>query len=336
MVVFLHAYNLDTKQHGQILVLDKSFNWFIQKFISFGITRIAVPLFFLISGYLFFLNFNGSFLEFKNKVQKRFRTLALPFLFWSFFGVFIYFVLQSIPKLKPFFSKELVVNYTFIDWMKVLLVNPIPYQLWFIRDLFLLVLVTPVLFFILKRIPKTMIMVLFFGWFFNFNEFNNSFEALLFFSCGGFVSVNKVELINKSYPEKKYLFLFSWVLLLLLKIALEYFDCNEIGIRIILKSSIIVGIIAFWIGYDGLLESQNSLKLKLLKISSYSFFIYASHEPILTIIKKTLFIVAPKTNSGYFAVYFFAPLMTLVICVLFGVILKIKLNYLYNFITGNR
>jgi len=60
LVVFLHAYNLDTKQQGIILTFPKSYNWFIQNLISNGLTRVAVPLFFIISGYLFFIKFDQN------------------------------------------------------------------------------------------------------------------------------------------------------------------------------------------------------------------------------------------------------------------------------------
>ena len=49
LVVILHAYNID----NTISIVS-----FIQTFISHGIATIAVPIFFMISGYLFFYKFN--------------------------------------------------------------------------------------------------------------------------------------------------------------------------------------------------------------------------------------------------------------------------------------
>lgn len=54
LVVILHAYNLENSE----TVL--SINSFIQNFISYEICTIAVPTFFMISGYLLFYKFNPT------------------------------------------------------------------------------------------------------------------------------------------------------------------------------------------------------------------------------------------------------------------------------------
>ena len=83
LVIFLHAYNLIVRLKTGPVVIDRGYNFFIQEFISQGLARIAVPLFFTISGYLFFLNLNGTLNEFKEKYRTRTKTLLIPYLFWS-------------------------------------------------------------------------------------------------------------------------------------------------------------------------------------------------------------------------------------------------------------
>ena len=82
MVVQLHSYNLDIKQFGEPEIIVKDVNWAIQNFISNGLTRIAVPFFFIISGYLFVSPDRMNFLMFKNKNQHIGNTV----LFLGFFG----------------------------------------------------------------------------------------------------------------------------------------------------------------------------------------------------------------------------------------------------------
>lgn len=89
LVVLLHSYNLIVRLKTGTVVLDRGYNFFIQEFISQGITRIAVPLFFAISGYLFFLNLSGTWSEFKEKYRKRIKTLLLPYLFWSLWSLLV-------------------------------------------------------------------------------------------------------------------------------------------------------------------------------------------------------------------------------------------------------
>ena len=52
MVVFLHSYNVTVKFSSGNMSFNDGYNVFIQNFFSQGITRIAVPIFFCISGCL--------------------------------------------------------------------------------------------------------------------------------------------------------------------------------------------------------------------------------------------------------------------------------------------
>lgn len=61
-----------------------------------GLTRVivinAVPLFFFISGYLFFLK-KDTYL---NKWKKRFKSLVIPYIIWCIIGFLIPFVFQQV------------------------------------------------------------------------------------------------------------------------------------------------------------------------------------------------------------------------------------------------
>ena len=107
MVVFLHSYNVVVNLNTQNIELNRGYSSFFQDFFSQGITRIAVPLFFLISGYLFFLNIKGAPGEFISKFKKRLKTIVLPYLFWSVWGLLLFFILQTLPQSKNFFTASI-------------------------------------------------------------------------------------------------------------------------------------------------------------------------------------------------------------------------------------
>jgi surface polysaccharide O-acyltransferase-like enzyme len=52
----------------------------MNNYLSLKLKAIAVPIFFTISGYLFFLGLKGSLPEFEKKRRKRVKTLVLPYL----------------------------------------------------------------------------------------------------------------------------------------------------------------------------------------------------------------------------------------------------------------
>ena len=61
------------------------------------IARIAVPIFFLFSGFLFFYqtgNFNKDI--YTTKLKKRFKTLLVPYLFWN--GTTIFIIMLTLKK----------------------------------------------------------------------------------------------------------------------------------------------------------------------------------------------------------------------------------------------
>jgi surface polysaccharide O-acyltransferase-like enzyme len=335
MVVFLHAYNIDIKQGGTVLYFEKGYNWFIQNYISNGVTRIAVPMFFLISGFLFFFNKGVPHsINFEDKIKKRMKTLLVPYLFWVLFGILFYFLLQSFPQSKSFFTKKLIANYTGLDWLNAIFVNPIPYQFWFIRDLIVITFLSPIFYFLLKKLKLIYIVTIGGFWVFNQDTVFLTSEALLFFSCGAYISIAKPDLIQirQSNPKWYYLLLF-WMLLIGVKTTLLLNDASETAANLIHKLSIIIGLIGIWTVYDTL---TNEKVTKTATIFSYSFFIYAFHEPFLTIVKKGLFSVLGKTEVFYFIIYFVAPTLTIFVSSIVAVILKKHLTSLYSVITGNR
>ena len=87
LVVFRHAYNLGEEVN---IAKKTGYSFFMQVFISSGFTSIAVPVFFVISGYLLFLNKKQSFIGYKLILSKRFSSLVIPYLFWTISWLLFY------------------------------------------------------------------------------------------------------------------------------------------------------------------------------------------------------------------------------------------------------
>ena len=82
-VVYIHAYGMEIGFAGSELGpahLDR-FTDVVRTLVSQGVARLAVPMFFLISGYFFFNGFTGW--SYFNKLRVRFRTLLVPYVFWT-------------------------------------------------------------------------------------------------------------------------------------------------------------------------------------------------------------------------------------------------------------
>jgi surface polysaccharide O-acyltransferase-like enzyme len=174
-VVFIHNYAsaVHLAQGGAIGLAHGSV-WveFVRFFISQGVARVAVPLFFLISGYLFFYG-EWSWSRYIGKIERRASTLLIPFLFWNLLTLAVYATVQSIPQTAVYFAGTAwppIRSFTLLDYINALfgitVANPISYQFWFIRDLMALVVLAPAIHFLLaKRLALPFILALLCLWF---------------------------------------------------------------------------------------------------------------------------------------------------------------------------
>lgn len=338
MVVYLHSYNLVIKMNGDSQLINQGYNSFIQDFFSNGVTRISVPLFFIISGYLFFINIEKGFInEFLVKYKKRVYTLVLPYLLWSIFGVLFYLILQSIPLSKPFFTKELIKNYSVTELLYVIFCKPIPYQLWFVRDLIILIFFSPIIFWSLKYFKYITFLLFLMTWLFGFNYVLFSNEALFFFTIGSYFSLKRIDPQKLKLKDQYLIFIVSWILLILCKTVLAYIGYENNWILITLhKTSIMFGILSIWFLYDKLFKNKDVSIVKVYSIFQYSFFLYAFHEPILTVFKKVLYSILGKSEFSSFIIYLFAPAFTILVVLLCGFCFKIILPKFYYLTTGGR
>ncbi|QOG04126.1 acyltransferase [Flavobacterium sp. MDT1-60] len=336
LVVYLHSYNLLINIGENSRTINKGYNSFIQEFVSKGVTNIAVPFFFVISGYLFFLNVDGYWNEFLLKYKKRISTLLVPYLLWSMFGILFYFTLQSVPISKPFFTKQLISNYSIIELLNVLFLKPIPYQLWFIRDLIILILFSPLIYRLVKLSNYFILLLLSILWLARIDYFLFSNEAFFFFIIGAFISIKSTKLeekINKSF----FFYFLIWLSLVLFKTILNNTALrSDYFLYFLNKISILFGIIAVWSGYDVYFKKREMSEVKIAPIFQYSFFIYVAHEPMLTIYKKVLYVILGQNEMVSFVIYVVAPILTISSSLIIGFFLKKHLSKLYSLLTGNR
>ena len=127
----------------------KSFDYFITVLQSF--TCVCVPLFFFISGYLFFLNAHSINCDFfKRKIRKRFSTLMIPFFIANIIAFLVVLLANTIkPNILPIGNVSLS-TISFSSILSWFLIHPILGPTWFLRDLFFVVLISPIIYMFLK------------------------------------------------------------------------------------------------------------------------------------------------------------------------------------------
>ena len=338
MVVFLHSYNVGIKYNNQLVQTDQYINLFIQNAISEGFTIIAVPLFFIISGYLLFLNLkNGRLNTFLPKFKKRLKTLVVPYLFWSLYGLVFIFILQAIPISRPYFNNELIIEYSLLKLLNTIFIKPVPYQLWFVRDLVILILLSPILYRIIKIFKPLSLVLFLFTWLYEFNFVIFSNEALFFFMIGLYLAINKISLDQPILKKNYALLIVFWIIIVLIKtwlISIQFED--EWMIIALNKLSILIGVLSLWGYYDYKFKDTDISKTKIFPLFQYSFFLYAFHEPLLSIFRKGFQNLFGSSEISSISAYFLDPITTIIISILIAYFLKKNVHNLYSIVTGGR
>ena len=345
-VVFIHT-NLTKK--GVIIqgvaheIQDATYYYALTNFFSEVLARIAVPLFFIISGFLFFYHTDFDAQTYKRKLKSRARTLLIPYLIWNFMA-FLYATIKYLPAFHSVFPG--LVDYPFtlqnffpeVFWAKTNSIEcirfyPLDGPFWYVRELMVMVIFTPVVYWLIKKVKW--IPVLAFGvlWYIGILGEGNvpgaCTVAMFFFSVGAYLSINKINPLT-------FLSKLQWLPLLYLVMAIA--DTVTKGASYnthIHKMGILVGILScFLLAANGLKSGRlNTNKF----LSEGSFFVFAAHGLFVGDMWKVLFvIVKPSSAISYTIIYFLTAIITTALCLFVYRLLKRYLPRVAAVVTGGR
>ena len=325
MVVYIHSYYLEGESYKQ--------NEFIQVLIGQGICRVAVPFFFTISGYLFFIKIKDGFMSVLIKIRKRITTLFIPYIICNVWFVLVYMLLHFTPAVSPFVNNDLFGNLLNKDlWsiLSALFVDPAGFHLWFLRDLILVVLCTPVMYFLMKYIPCITILILFLISLWQQSVYGFLF-ALTWFTAGGYFAMTKKRLQWKEYRYSRII----GVICLCCLIVDSVCRAANIDLHFVYYFvAQISGMVGIWLLYDHVVNKDLS-QMKLLNIACrYTFFIYLFHEPILNILKKLPPVIFGQSAQVYLICYLVVPWMMIALAIVVGFCLNRFIPRLYSVLVG--
>lgn len=177
------------------------------------IVNDAVPLFFMISGYLFFVNIDKfTWNVYRTKMRSRINTILLPYLLWNLLYLLFYsaqsfaFPAQLISGGKTPVQNFAVEDFLLCFWRTSVLgpentYYPIYVPLWFLRDLFLICLASPVIYLLMKYLRKAFPVLLLLAYLF-LNIDNATpiirISPILNFMIGAYIAMIKVRDIRIS------------------------------------------------------------------------------------------------------------------------------------------
>lgn len=335
---FLYSVSTDIGLGGMLAVTTHSL-------IAQVLAQIAVPLFFLFSGYLFFQNLKEwNSRKYLNKLAKRAKTLLLPYVVWNLLFFLVPFViipflreggadfqaLQDRGGWRIFWDNNLF-GATEINRINIFGMNmpkgacPIDAPLWFIRDLILISIIAPVIYLIAHYSGKVGLFIL--GalmildvWFpIRFL----SVTGIFFYSLGCWLSINDKSISDFLPGSWSRIMVFLSIILFFVSATLLIIKAPPAILSICVKCFILSSLVmVLKIVNKGV--SYNKLKNYPL-LSGSSFFVFALHSGyVMSICSFVISRILPSTNalSSLLGYVISATLITIVCVVVYWFIRK--------------
>lgn len=333
VVLYIHSGFHADEINGMYL------NNFVQEFISGKIGRLAVPLFFMISGYLFFRNTQNGLNSIFIKIRKRINTLLIPYIIGCLFFVAFSLLVGFLPVVSHYMNGNILelFNQSILQILKYIFWSsesgvPMAFQLWFLRDLIFIVACSPILYYIIKYL-RWWALALFFGLsLIPGIEELSIFSSVFWFVSGGILSFTNAPVVfNKTKWGCVVLTIYLFISLFEQIYGGGYFVHFQ-------KILILMGIVGVWLCYDHLVNRKFSLKENkwLTMMCRFSFFIYVFHEPTINIVRKAIVILLGKNSVGYLLSYLLSPIIFSILAIAIGIYLKKLFPKSYSILVGGR
>lgn len=302
--------------------------------LSRSLPGFAVPLFFVISGYLFFYRMDAwNWKVYGGKLQRRSRRLLLPYILWI-----VLYALHLSPKTvgavlsgaKPisalwlrfhalggwhiFWDSHLFGHSSGLLLSDVYSTGPLLAPLWFVRDLMVLVLFAPLFYQLLKRFRWVPLAVVAACHLLNVwipvPGFSSS--STLWFLLGASFSVCDKDLVTVGMRFRKW----GGVVALVLLLPHVWLQATKVGCfdfpKRLLATAYSLAAMAAVVGFEEQGFRKGSLHSRPF-LSKSSFFIYASHIFLLTPVMRHLSHIG-ETFPLQVLAYLLTPLATVALC----------------------
>ncbi len=300
LVVCIHV------KYNVLITLPKTdLSYSVVFFFTQIISRIAVPSFFVISGYYFFFDTakqnSFSLQDYKTKLFKRIFSILIPYLIWNL----LYCLFKSIFFEQNFF---LLLSKIFAYPM------PVAFQFWYIRDLMIMCLISPLLYWLIKKIRLIFMLILLLIWFLNLKIVIDT--PLLFFSLGAYFAIERKDVVSLLEKIKPYIFIF----VLLFGIMDFIFNISPTNIfhkaeniyliHCLFILSGLVGAFCFAVSF---VKNKQANKYSN---SSFVFLLFAIH-PLTTLYLFTPLLISIFGNKIPLLVAYFVPIILSIIVAYF-------------------
>lgn len=327
-IVLLHCYSTQALSGNHITYFRILYP------TSLWLGETGVPGFFFISGYLFFLSKKA----FSIKISSRINTLLIPYFLWNSFLLVFHIVAYNLGHPLDINGRNLS-DYTFIDYIRLFWDRgsfdngnfvPILCPLWYIRNLLIMSILSPLFYFIIKYVREVFLFFIAIWWMITYN---NAFipQTILFFCLGAYFSIlnnNPLETIIKNKP----LFLSLFVLFAAGDIITHVAISTPVNLQIH-RLALICNIPALFLLADYCVLHGYSNEL----LPNSAFIVFCVHYPIVVILRKLC--IRQFSNASditHIMLYFLCVIISTLLSLGIYILLDKYLPYVKRVLSGNR
>ena len=328
--------------------------------LGFYFSQVAVPFFFFTTGYFFFYKVRQWNIQYyKKKIEKRLKTLLIPYLLWNFLGLGL-IILSKCLGIWIFNNPEngltsyltdiklwkVVWNFTTWNESAVNLLGwptkmygPFLLPLWFLRDLIVISFVlTPIIYYGIKYLKGSWVLLLGIAYLFKICTLPGiNITGIFFFSWGAYLSIRQKNMVT-TFMQKKDIHL---VIAILSLTSCVVFDSTKVAL--LSQQVYCIAAVASLISITAILLNKGVCSVRP-QLSQTSFFVYALHAMTilkfscleLAIISTERIFLASHYDVGYILSYLLSPLLGALFCLIAFTILKTFMPRFLNLLTGGR
>lgn len=359
LVVFVHSFGeeLNVGIPCEMTFSGEMVYEYIRIMCSKVIAHGAVPVFFFISGFLFFLKvteFGKS--QYRGKLKKRLHSLLVPYVLWVLLYLCYMLTLKVGGVLLHGKSWSGIIDY--LDergWLHIFWdsnvwgkssnwfgwdtfnTGPVPIPLWYMRDLMIIILLSPVIYFSIKRFKGYFVLLtgLLYCSYIALPFFSATIMIVLFFfSFGACFSIKGKDFTDALWRYKYVLLVFSIIAIP----TLSWLGSISGGTAAhwLYHFVIIAETLSFLVIASALCHNKRLYNFNK-NLAPTTFFIYAFHIFILGYciggVNKIL-----NCEIWYMQImaYFISPFLCIILCIIIYSLLKQCCPKVLGMLTGER
>ncbi|WP_052003221.1 acyltransferase family protein [Microvirga sp. BSC39] len=304
----------------------------------------AVPLLSAVSGYLFFKEADFSLKFYKRRYRSRIRSIFLPMVSWNALALLLSaLVALALPTSERLIAYD-VFNLSAMDLINALVgvtQRPADFQFWFLHDLLLTVLISPLLAFSIRRLPLISLAFLAGIWAVNVNliVFFRT-DVLFFFSIGAAARIHHWPIANIASLRTAIVLVVTYAVLVGLRAVIPTIVPDDASIARIVsgvgtRAVRLYGVIALWSLAPYLVRTP--LGARIAKFGTIAFFLHAIHWPLNQLLKAGVDGILPSRSEVFLLVNYFATTcLTVLLAVVVARLLNSYVPAVFNHLSGGR